>query len=453
MSTSRRIALFALLPALSMFIPGIAAAEDDLDATSLRTIVEHACTLAGTAHLSAGGACSVTNFERHALTTDVFEYSVEVRVGPAPHDVIGLHRVVRERAPYRPVHTSKAVMMAHGDLWGFDAAFVPGNGVRSFPILLAENDVDVWGIDFRWTRVPGNTSDFSFMQGWGMETDMNDLGTALGVARGVRLLTMGDHGKLTLLGWSRGGQTGVAYLDAETQIPAARRHVSGFIPVDIYLKIDVASLKEAACARYAARQAQLEGLVYQDSTGALISTIGTLASADPNGSSFLGGGMSNETAGLVVGAATFALMQPYEPVPFYHMTAGSFDAGAPVGLLFTEDARLFQVEAAAAPYEPVKLIADAEASMCDDPEVADVPFDDHLDQITVPVFYVGAGGGFGEYGLYTQSLLGSADVSSHVVTTLTEEARLLEHGHADIWLGADAEGLFWQPMLEWIQSH
>src|SRR5262245_5364788 len=119
MSTSRLASLCVLLPALTLAVPPAAAAAENVDAISLQASVEGACALAEQAHLSVGGECTVANFERQALTADVFEYSVDVRVGPAEHDVIGLHRVVRESAPYRAVQTSKAVMMVHGDAWGF----------------------------------------------------------------------------------------------------------------------------------------------------------------------------------------------------------------------------------------------------------------------------------------------------------------------------------------------
>ena len=77
------------------------------------------------------------------------EYSFKVRVGAGPYDEIGVHRVVKEIAPNVPAHASRAVFFAHGDIWNFRAAFL--TGAKSIPVFLAENGVDVWGIDFRWT--------------------------------------------------------------------------------------------------------------------------------------------------------------------------------------------------------------------------------------------------------------------------------------------------------------
>ena len=81
-----------------------------------------------------------------------------------------------------------------------------------------------------------------------------------------------------------------------------------------------------------------------------------------------------------------------------------------------------------------------------------MPFDDHLADITVPVFYVGASGGFGDFGLYTTSLLGSTDVT--VQHRQPERpARSADFGHADLFQGIQAQTLVWQPILTWLQAH
>jgi len=82
-----------------------------------------------------------------------------------------------------------------------------------------------------------------------------------------------------------------------------------------------------------------------------------------------------------------------------------------------------------------------------------VPFDDHLADITVPVLYVGAGGGFGAFGVYTTTLLGSTDVSIHLTTLVPPADRIEDFGHVDLFLADDAAALVWQPILDWLQSH
>jgi hypothetical protein len=405
----------------------------------------------------------VSAVERRALTPNVAEYFFKVRVGAGPYDVIGVHRVVKETSPYHPIRARKALFLAHGDIWNFRAAFLTALGSpalpddQALPVYLAENGIDVWGIDFRWTFVPATETDLAFLADWGIETDARDLGIALGAARLTRALTGSGGGKIALLGWSRGGQIGYAYLNAETRLPAALRQVKGFIPVDIYLKTDVEDFRQRACQRLAATEASLAAGVYASTSGGLISALGSLAIADPGGPSFLNGppfnlpGYTNREAGLLVGEATFVFLAGLEPVPFYHFTGGTFDAqGKPTGLLYAVERGLFDFEAAASPVQPNRELADADAATCDE---TDVRFDDHLDDITVPVLYVGAGGGFGAAGLYTTTLLGSTDVTSHIVSLTPPANRIADFGHADLFLSDEAETLVWPRILSWVRTH
>lgn len=394
---------------------------------------------------AAAAAQAYPAHERRALTADVAEYTFNVRVGKGAFDEITLHRVVKESSPGVPVHAQRAVFLAAGDIWNFRAAFL--TGARPLPVFLAENGIDVWGIDYRWTRVPANV-DPSFMETWGLEQDAADLGFALGVARHARAMTGSGFGKLFLLGWSRGGQIGYAYLNDESQLAPGLRHVQGFIPVDIYLKTDDAQLRAFACQRQQNTDNAIAAGQHANPVGGLVSVLGALAVGDPNGTSILNPALTNRQAGLLVGEATFALLGGLEPAPFYHFTGGVFDAnGAPAGLLYSNEAELFAFEQQSAPFQPNRELADADAATC---EATDVLFDDHLADITVPVFYIGAGGGFGAYGIYTTTLLGSTDVSSLVVSKGPD--RLSDYGHADLFLANDAEQLVWQPLLEWITA-
>jgi len=397
----------------------------------------------------SAAASPVSAIQRRALTADVAEYFFTVRVGSGPYDQIGVHRVVKETAPNVPVHASRAVFLAAGDIWNFRAAFL--TGARPIPVFLAEHGIDVWGIDYRWTFVPASVTDLSFMKDWGIERDAHDLGAAIGVARVTRALTGSGFGKLFLLGWSRGGQIGYAYLNDETRLPSALRQVKGFIPVDIYLKTDVPELQARACQREQATEAAIAQGSYAATSGSLIDAIGAAAIADPNGASAVVPGFTNRQAGLFVGEETFALLGGLEPAPFYHFTGGTFDAqGTPTGLLYSNEQDLFHFEAAAAPYQPNRELADADKSTCGQHDVA---FDDHLAEIKVPVLYVGAGGGFGELGVYTTTLLGSTDVTTHIVHKVPAAQRIVDYGHADLFLAGDAQTQVWQPILSWVQAH
>ncbi|HEY0140661.1 MAG TPA: hypothetical protein VGF48_07185 [Thermoanaerobaculia bacterium] len=387
--------------------------------------------------------------ERRALTSNIAEYTFTLRVGSGPYDEIGIHRVVRESSPGRPARTRDAILLAPGDIWNFRAAFL--TGTHPLPVYLAENGIDVWGIDYRWTRVPASETNTAFMRDWGIEQDAADVGVALAVARFTRAISGHGFDRMFLLGWSRGGQIGYAYLNAESQLPRALRQVQGFVPVDIYLKTDVPQLKAFACQRQQATEAALAAGTYANPVGGLVATLGTLAQTAPNGTSILDPALTNRQAGLLVGEATFALLGGLEPAPFYHFTGGVFAAdGKPAGLLYSLESDLFSFEAAASPLQPNRELADADAATC---EAADVTFDDHLDDITVPVFYIGAGGGFGEYGIYTTTLLGSSDVDTLIVNKTPANQRLMDYGHADLFLADDAEELVWEPLLEWLRAH
>lgn len=423
------------------------------------SLAQTADATAPQASLIAGGTASqaFSNVERRALTADVAEYFFQVRVGTGPYDVIGVHRVVKEIAPYVPARAEEAVFFAHGDIWSFRAAFLTAAQSdalpddQALPVFLAENGVDVWGIDFRWTTVPVTETDFGFMAGWGIEQDARDLGVAIGFARVTRALTGSGFGKVTLLGWSRGGQIGYAYLNGETRLPQGLRQVEAFIPVDVYLKTDVPELKALACLRQQGTEAAIASGAFANPVGGLVLAIGADAITDPDGPSQNVPGLTKRQAGLLVGAATFVLLQGTEPAPFYHFTGGTFDtAGIPSGLTYSTERALFDFELGAAPFQPNQELADADAVIC---EQTDVPFDDHLAEITVPVLYVGAGGGFGEYGVYTTTLLGSTDVTTHIVSLLPPEARIADYGHADLFLANDAETRVWRTILDWVRAH
>ena len=403
--------------------------------------------LAAASGPSKAAPLPVSAIQRHALTSDVAEYFFTVRVGSGPYDQIGVHRVVKETAPNVPIHASRAVFLAPGDIWNFHAAFL--NTAAPIPVFLAENGIDVWGIDYRWTMVPASVTDLSFMKTWGIVQDADDVGVAIAAARVTRALTGSGAGKIFLLGWSRGGQIGYTYVNGETQVPSALRQVKAFIPVDIYLKTDVADLQSKACARQQASEAAIAAGSYAATSGELIKALGDEAVADPNGASAIFPGLTNHQAGLLLGEETFAFLGGLEPVPFYHFTAGTFDAnGLPNGLTYTNEADLFHFASGAAPFQPNQELADADAFTCGQTHV---PFADHLAEIKLPILYIGAGGGFGPYGLYNLSLLGSTDVTTHI--TSLNPVRLADFGHADLFQARDARTLVWQAILDWVRGH
>lgn len=396
----------------------------------------------------------LTNVKREPVAGNVVHYSYTLRVGTGPYDVIGLHRVVKEKAPYRPIKTKKNIFLQHGDAVGFvkfmfGVASPSTPDAQAFAVYLAQNDVDVWGIDHGWILVPMETTDFSFMAGWGMQREINDLRIGLAVARAARLLTGSGLGKMNLLGYSAGVFTGYACLNAETQLPESARHVGGYIPADCPYKDDNESNRVQAAAFAAYLKSLIDSGTYHDTAGGyLFLMLGELARTDPDGASPIVPGATNRQAALYLGAATH-LFAPFPPL--WHYFAGTFDEfGVPTGLQYTAYEGMLDFLATASPYEPLGFEYDVYCIWGDEP---DVPFDDHLAEITVPVFYVGAAGGLGETGLYATTLLGSSDVSTLIVKLHPDDELALDFGHIDLWTAGNAQGLVWAPILSWLEGH
>lgn len=397
--------------------------------------------------------------ERRQVVDDIFEYSYRVRVGSGTHDVITLHRVVREAGQWSPVRTVKSVFLVHGDALGFRGAFLssaasqavsPGH---SLAVFMARRGVDVWGIDLRWVNVPSGTTDFSFMKDWNLGTHARDVGIGLSLARGLRAYTGNGNGRMALLGWSRGATVSYAYLNGETQQPPDKRHVSGFIPVDMPYTFAPEAVRErdAACQTYKAlADAQASGQYEGGQLGLTLQGVASLAITQPTAPSAILTGGTNREMALLFGAATHAFQAP-AVIPGYHWTGGQFSAvSLPTALSWTRERLFFDTLVQAAPYQSIGEQVDTFAMWCGAP---DVPYDDHLAQVTVPVLYVGAAGGAGGYGLHSLSLLGSTDVCSLVVKRFPDMYRAVDYGHVDLMLADDAPAAVWTPILDWVQRH
>lgn len=411
-----------------------------------------------------------SGFEREQVTGDIYHYRIRVQVGPdAAHDLITLHRVVREQAAWLPARSPESVFMVHGDAWDFQGAFMaraPAVPVeQSIAVYLAQQGVDVWGIDLRWTHVPLETQDFSFMKGWNLGTHAGDVGTGLTVARATRLLTGSGGDPMTLLGWSRGAAVSYAYLNSESQLPAVLRQVKSFIPVDMAVKFGPGAEQQRqwACVRAqvgekALAQGRYEGSLSGPGAGLSILQLGQAALAYPNVTASAPlPPLTYRQLGVTLGAATFTFqtneasgIQP--SVPYYHFTAGVFGAdGTPTGLQFVSEPQLFSFFSAAHPYQSFTEQVETDELMCGQ---KNLPYDDHFKDVKVPVLYVEAAGGYGSYGEYTvKSLLGSKDVSFLKVQRLSDAARVADYGHVDPFLASDAKTAVWAPLREWLKRH
>lgn len=420
----------------------------------LRAAASRLPSFARTAGELDGVAIKFDSLERRyvcGLFGQLVHYSFLVKVGPGEHDVIRLHRVVRESQTGDIFRPRPAVFMVHGDLWGFAGAFLSSAAADSVPCdqsiaaYLANQDVDVWGIDLRWAAVPAGTANPPFLREWGTATHVRDIGIGMAIARAVRSVEGKGNDKLHLLGWSSGAANVYAFANDETRFPVAQRHARGLIPVDIVYKFSPQDdeLRRNACQAAIAAQAQFDqGPGYN--TGDISQALGRLAITDPNGAAPFPGFTNREFA-LFVGAQTHVFGAA---VPFYHFTGGTFDpAGKPTGLSYTRPEYLFEFFQMAAPFQSTKHAVELSQLWCNE---TDVPWDDRLKAITAPVLYVGAEGGFGSYGVYTTTLLGSQDVTVHIIS---RAPRPVDFGHADLFLADNARAEVWTVIYDWLRAH
>jgi hypothetical protein len=405
---------------------------------------------AGAAVARADGA--IVPVGRHQLKGSVYEFDYLLRTGAGPHHQVGVHRVVQV-VDGQPIVTDRALFMLHGDAWNFNGAFLGGtHSAASMPYTLASRGVDVWGIDLGWTLVPRDTTSFGFMKHWGMQRDIDDLEQALTFARTVRKETGSPGDPLLLLGWSRGGWIGYGLLNEESQKPAEDRQVRGFVSVDNVFKVPAGPLQRRICRFEKQRRKALAQGFYAYDEG-VIARLGRLSKKDPHGTSpIFGPPYTNLDAALTYGTAVFQLGPGY--APYYHFFAGTFPGRdvsmIPDGLRYTLLRRMENFLIGVSPFEAIRVTADADGISCGDTHTS---FDDHLDDITVPVLYVGAAGGFGQEGLYTLSLLGSTDVSSHIVSFFPAKKSAFDFGHADLFNARRAGKLVWTPIYDWIVGH
>jgi hypothetical protein len=392
------------------------------------------------------GCWPVFGFERTVVSGDIVHYSAIVSTGPGPYDQIGIHRVVRERRPYRPIRTRKTLFMLHGDLKEFSTMFIPGQFSSTLPndfgiaVFLAENDVDVWGIDQGWNLVPAEETDFSFFADWGIQKEVDHLDFGIRIARIARLLTGNGYKKLNLLGYSSGSATGYALLNQETQEPNGHRQVKGYIAADLGVRSDDEGWIESNQLLALDQEAAYESGQYEDPL--FLADAAILARDYPDDPSPYFEGATNLELALFFGGGL--VFEPTEA----HYHAPILEAGFPVDFQFvTIDQWLDFLEHTSA-YEP--LLFELEVSqLC---AGYDSPFVEHLGDITVPVFDLGGAGGIAPLTEATLGYLGSDDITQLYVAIGYEDVQL-EYGHIDIFTGSNAPELVWQPVLEWIEDH
>lgn len=394
------------------------------------------------------------DWSREILVGDIAHYEFLVRVGPGDFDLIKLHRVVKERRPLWPIKSRHAFFLQHGDAVGF-VKFLYGHAAPSVPddhavaIYLAQQGVDVWGIDQNWVLVPAETQDFGFMQYWGMDNQIGNLHAALSLARLTRLATGNGFRKMHLLGYSSGGMTGYAYINAEAAIPYGHRHVKGFVSADIMYKFapEDDATRQFICEDVALTRDMLDAGQYEWPINFV--QIGELAAYDPDSDSPLFPGFTNRQVALIIGGATW-ITWPFNDWWHYFGAHVDADSGMPTDFRFVDFAGATDFMRLGCAWEALRFIYDYEAIMCDE---EDLPWDDNLALVDMPILYLEPAGGIGSTGRYTLGLFGSTDVEILTISLLPPDQIAEDFGHIDIWTAPQAADLVWQPLLNWIVSH
>jgi hypothetical protein len=391
----------------------------------------------------------IIHLDRTVIHGNIVHYRYDVRVGPGDFDVIRLHRVVREGMRYQPLRTVDGVFLLPGSPNYFEAIFMAPSispaldWDHSIVAFLAKNKIDVWGMDYGWALVPAETSDFSFMQGWGLGRDIQHTEIALSIARMIRRSAGQGSGSLYLLGFSYGVPIAYSVAGEETQKPYALRNVKGLIPVEFLMKTNDDAFRSDACSKAAAGQDQIDEGNYENPQGLLLQAVGGLAESDPDGTSPYVPLFTNYQFALFVGGTG----------AFWHFVGALFESGLPTGLSYTEPQVWFDLLQATPPYFPRQTGVDTNTTICNE---VDVSFDDHLAEIAVPILFIGAAGGIGERGYYTTTLTSSNDITTRLVRLQPEGYEAIDFGHADLFLASkpegDAQTLVWQPILNWIND-
>jgi len=397
---------------------------------------------------------TIRHVDRTALGEDVVHYRFDVSVGPGRFDVIRLHRIVREKQKYQPIHTLGGVLLLPGGPNFFEAIFmaplisqVPAWD-QSIAVFLAKNKVDVWGMDYSWALIPAEQQNFKFMKSWGVERDAHHAQIALSLARAIRGATGQGFSRLELLGFSYGGAVAYAVAGEETQRPRALRNVKGLIPADMPMKFQEKFVRDYYCTFQAADQANLDAGIYSDDGGVFDTQLYGLAMSAPDDPSPFFPGLTNYLAIEFLGASTWLLNS--SPI-FWHFVAGYLDEnGIPSDLRYTDSRVWRDLVGHVPPHFPMQADWDTDALFCG---AADLAFSNHLQEIAVPILYVGAAGGFGTYGYYTTSLTASTDITKFTVQFQSEDQRMSDFAHGDLFLAKDADKLVWKPILDWLVAH
>ena len=402
------------------------------------------------------------SFEYKPLTGDINYYYAVLRVGSGPFDRIGITRVIKEQKVGQAVDGSAAAFFIHGIAHTFGTQFIiraPDGTVDSlYPGIapwLANQGLDVWGIDLRYTLVPSTTTVFNFMADWGMGVMRDDVLLATRLARFARQETCQQRGTLHLVGQSLGAA--LVYAVANEEAVSDEPDIGDMIPVEAPYQVDRNDAAALGAVRFAENlyRGPLAQGVYQLEDPATVKfggnqvviaprAAGEAARSAPDTPSPLPG-MTNKQLALTI------VRQPWFPPFSPHQAACLPDVpGIATSGRFTPTERIIDFLATTVPFSPRRLMADFFGMPAGNPEL---PYANHLAQVRIPSLYIGAAGGYHDWGRFTNSLLGSSDRKELIVHMLPDGQERNDLGHVEPFMANEAPSRVWQAVLEWIRSH
>lgn len=339
-----------------------------------------------------------------------------VQVGPGPFDKIGIHRITKNICGCQPA----TIVLVPGSNSDFNTSF------QKMATFLASRDIDVWGIDFRYSSVPNNidsnpycsVADCSFFKDQNTDLHLSDLDIIVKMAE----LTSRD-GKVFIGGWSQG-----AYFTYRYAIN--NPNLKGIIPIDVVYNLDPTFTDIADKTRIdiTSRMAKINsGIYYEDVL--TLKFIAYQAFINPDSPSQVIPGLTNKQAAL------FALTQTYRlgvnPIPNFIYNQGDLN-----GLKYTDLNFAIQQGLSLNSFQSILTLTELRQQWLS-PEIPN---------INIPILYIGAEHGFGTFGLYTPNKIHefNPNIDTHIIP---------DYGHSDLIYSNRGESNVWIVVYEWIRRH
>ncbi|WP_231593645.1 alpha/beta fold hydrolase [Methanosarcina siciliae] len=364
------------------------------------------------------------------VSGDIAEYKIRLRVGPGEYDYITLTNYVLEKRPWATKSNKNLVIL-------------PGHALTEkfcsdMAIYYAQQGYSAYILDRRETNVPGNETDFSFMQDWTFEKYLQDTFKGIRVSRIHTALLSGKSAKsieVTAIGHSHGAMLLTAY-EASKYDDRPMGSVDRAVPVDIIIEYNPenSELIHNQTQEFASITESIENGVYSDSSMAGMMYIAYLASVEPEGHNF--SELTNRQFFRLMASQTYSF-SAYPYTPDYHYWSGDLN-----GLYHVDEDRLLNLTwTGAVPYAP-KYLDQYMAGLMGNVEGYEID----PSRVDSPVLYIGLGGGFGDYGAWWYE--NEVGTTNNRVTTITWN----DQGHGSLLIDSNSSDL-WAIIGDWIDDN